>query len=45
VNYKDGKFWINRTDGRGHSWPSERKPDDALAEIQQRLRDYKRQAA
>lgn len=45
VNYEDGEFWVNRTDGRGHSWPSEREPDDALDDIQQRVREYKRSSA
>lgn len=45
VNYEDGKFWVNRTDGQGHSWPSEREPDDALDDIQRRVREYKRTSA
>lgn len=44
VNYQDGEFWINRSDGHGNSWPSEREPDDALDDIQGRVRNYKRQA-
>jgi len=42
VNYTDGEFWINRADGHGHSWESDREPEDALDDIQQRVRDYKR---
>jgi hypothetical protein len=42
VNYTDGEFWINRSDGFGTSWESDREPDDALADIQQRVRNYKR---
>jgi hypothetical protein len=45
VNYEGGKFWVNRVDGQGESWPSEREPDDALDDIQNRVREYKRSAA
>lgn len=47
VNYDsdDRKFWVNLTDGHGRSWPSDRKPEDCLEDLQMRLRDYKRQAA
>lgn len=40
-----GKFWVNRSDGHGNSWSTDRKPDNALDDIQQRVREYKRQAA
>lgn len=47
VNYdsEERQFWVNLTDGHGQSWPSERKPEDCLEDLQTRLREYKRQAA
>lgn len=42
---EEGEFWVNRSDGRGNSWETGRKPENALDDIQQRVRDYKRQAA
>lgn len=46
VNYDDAaqEFWINRTDGKGNSFPSKREPEDALSDLQTRIREYKRQA-
>ena len=40
-----GEFSVNRSDGEGNSWETDRKPENALDDIQQRVRDYKRQAA
>ncbi|MFC4449814.1 hypothetical protein [Halorussus aquaticus] len=40
-----GQLWVNRSDGHGNSWSTDRKPDNALDDIQQRVRDYKRQSA
>jgi len=47
VNYEpdNNEFWVNRADGHGMSWKSDREPDDALDDIQRRVRDYKRQSA
>lgn len=44
VYYDDGKFWVNKSDGYSQSWESEREPDDALDDIQNRVREYKRRA-
>ncbi|CQH55242.1 uncharacterized protein HHUB_2205 [Halobacterium hubeiense] len=47
VNYDsdERQFWVNLADGHGRSWPSDRKPEDCMEDVQKRLRDYKRQAA
>jgi len=36
-----GEFWINLSGGHGEAYESTRKPDDALSEVQTRLRRYK----
>ena len=40
-----GELSVNRSDGEGNSWKTNRKPVNALDDIQQRVRDYKQQAA
>jgi len=40
-----GQLWVNRSDGHGNSWSTDRKPDNALDDIQKRVREYKRQSA
>jgi hypothetical protein len=37
------KFHIQGVDGETTSWPCEREPDGVLSDLQQRVRDYKRQ--
>lgn len=47
VNYNPdsgagGTFWINQSDGHGHSWDTQTDASDALQAVQDRVRDYKR---
>lgn len=47
VNYNPdsgagGTFWINQSDGHGHSWDTQSDASDALRAVQDRVREYKR---
>lgn len=42
---EEGEFSVNRSDGEGNSWETDWKPENALDDIQQRVRDYERRAA
>lgn len=36
-----GEFWVNLSDGYGESWESQSGAETALAEVQDRIREYK----
>lgn len=45
IDNEPGEFWINLSGGHSASYDSTREPDDALNDIQQRLREFKKIAA